>query len=515
MVRINKGLLPIKAHFLFFMAAMGPILPQLSVYGKELGISPVVMGTVTGILPILFLLAKPAFGLLVDVLRHYRKAIFLGLILTTSFFYAFLYFVPSRFISKYHFQQIQCSQLETCKLVDALEERSCNSTIGVLCDLKCSENETYNDLPGVVKLGLQDAVCFYNETLSCHSACDVICNDDIESNTQCLYQSFTFWSFIVLISLGTIGFNVLNSISDAICFDVIENEYDYGKQRVWGTVGFGITALISGYVVEFFSGNQWTYTPALIIMLICTALDFFACMKLEIPIIQAPTNILKNLKGLLNSYQTIIFIFYATMAGIVDSFVIYFLFWYIEDFALMTNTSNIKLLEGLIVASQTMGAEIIFFYISGAIIKRFGYAATFGGCFISYGIRYGLISLVPSPWWIIPIEALMQGPSYALIYTTIVAYANAISPPGMSATMQGIAAGMDDGFGYAVGSVIGGVLYKYVGGTITLRIFSGLSMICGITYLIIHKTILRNVKDPTAVKEPKYLSPENARELVA
>ena len=26
-------------------------------------------------------------------------------------------------------------------------------------------------------------------------------------------------------------------------------------------------------------------------------------------------------------------------------------------------------------------------------------------------------------------------------------YANAIAPPGMSATMQGIAAGMDDGFG--------------------------------------------------------------------
>lgn len=34
------------------------------------------------------------------------------------------------------------------------------------------------------------------------------------------------------------------------------------------------------------------------------------------------------------------------------------------------------------------------------------------------------------------------------------AYANAIAPPGASATMQGIAAGMDDGFGKWSGTII-------------------------------------------------------------
>lgn len=41
----------------------------------------------------------------------------------------------------------------------------------------------------------------------------------------------------------------------------------------------------------------------------------------------------------------------------------------------------------------------------------------------------------------------MQGPTYALCYTTIVAYASKVSPPGTTATVQGIVAGMDDGFG--------------------------------------------------------------------
>lgn len=67
--------------------------------------------------------------------------------------------------------------------------------------------------------------------------------------------------------------------------------------------------------------------------------------------------------------------------------------------------------------------------------------------FMFYALRLALISFAPTPWWIVPIELTMQGPTYALIYTTIVAYANAIAPPGMSATMQGIAAGVDDGLG--------------------------------------------------------------------
>lgn len=66
---------------------------------------------------------------------------------------------------------------------------------------------------------------------------------------------------------------------------------------------------------------------------------------------------------------------------------------------------------------------------------------------MAYSLRLGLISLIQSPWWVLPVELFMQGPTYAMCYTTIVAYASAVAPPGTSATMQGLVAGMDDGFG--------------------------------------------------------------------
>lgn len=62
-----------------------------------------------------------------------------------------------------------------------------------------------------------------NETSSCQEGitnnCNVTC-DNFEDN-HCLYTSITFWGFILLMSLGNIGFNVSNCISDAICFDIL------------------------------------------------------------------------------------------------------------------------------------------------------------------------------------------------------------------------------------------------------------------------------------------------------
>lgn len=48
------------------LLAMGPILPQINVVGRELGISPSVMGYLMSVLPIIYVLAKPLVGFLAD-----------------------------------------------------------------------------------------------------------------------------------------------------------------------------------------------------------------------------------------------------------------------------------------------------------------------------------------------------------------------------------------------------------------------------------------------------------------
>lgn len=96
---------------------MGPILPFLPVYGKQLGVSPLVMGSITAGLPILFLIAKPVFGFIVDYFRTWRKLIFMALLAVTSSCYILMYFLPvlpGPLLPDHHFQNVSCASLPLC-----------------------------------------------------------------------------------------------------------------------------------------------------------------------------------------------------------------------------------------------------------------------------------------------------------------------------------------------------------------------------------------------------------------
>ncbi|XP_066991663.2 major facilitator superfamily domain-containing protein 6 [Anabrus simplex] len=531
MVKINYKLLPVKAHYFFFMASMGPILHQLNVFGKQLGVSEIVIGSINAILPILFLLAKPLFGLIVDYFRDQRKLVFIVLVCSMNMFYILMYFIPHPpvpVISEYKLTNIEFESDFNCRSQEALAIQGCGENRQVLCDWTCNNNSNGSSLSAILTKAESNStdqfeVCgtkfseHFNtmEAMKCNFTCVL---DKTSDNADCLYGTPTFWSFVILMSLGTIGFNVANSISDAICFDVLGSggEMGYGMQRVWGTLGFGVTALLSGLAVDMWSGSSATkdYTPAFLLVLVFGVIDFICCLKLELPVIPRSENIFKDLGKMLRHKHISIFLVFATFAGITDSFIIYFLFWYLEDLASSTgDMMKMKLLEGLVIAAETLVGEVIFFMLSGKILRLIGYGHSLTLCFLAYALRLGLVSFITSPWWVLPIELFMQGPSYAMCYTTIVAYASAVSPPGTSATMQGIVAGMDDGFGYAVGSMVGGVLYKWVGGRTAFKLFAGTALTCSIAHLIVYELFLKKTMIPAGKAQAEYRSPAEAAQM--
>ncbi|XP_078033340.1 major facilitator superfamily domain-containing protein 6 isoform X2 [Augochlora pura] len=521
---LNYKQLPVKAHYFFFMAAMGPILPFFPVYGKQLGVSPVVMGSITAVLPILFLIAKPAFGYLVDYFVSWRKTIFMILLGTTSISFICMYFLPARpepIWSDHMFENMSCTSLKHCSPEVIVQSGSCIGAKYTMCHWNC----TNNNFSALVQFADYEGEVSFTENNTCLMDTNVVSNCSKSDNCKvscdnfndkhCLYTSITFWGFIILMSLGNIGFNVCNSISDAICFDVLGEggEMSYGRQRVWGTIGFGISAFLAGYAVDYWSEGKMikVYTPAFLLIFVFSFFDIIFCRKLKLPVMSGSGNILKDVFQILKLKPIIIFLCFATIAGILDSFIIYFLFWYLEDLALVTGHMNeIKLIEGLIVAAQTLGGEVVFFPLSGKILKKFGFGYTFTFCFICYAFRLGLISLASTPWWVIAVELFMQGPTYALCYTSIVAYASKIAPPGTSATVQGIVAGMDDGFGFAIGSLVGGILYKLLGGVTTLRLLSSLAAVTALMYFILHVLYLKHTM-PETKTTVEWKSPEDAR----
>ncbi|XP_019892966.1 major facilitator superfamily domain-containing protein 6 [Musca domestica] len=510
MAVINKRLLPIKAHFFFFMAAMGPILPQLSVIGKQIGIAPEVMGYITCILPVMYVIAKPMFGFIADYFSHFRKFIFISLIVGMTLSYACFYFIPEN--TNLQLNPLQDVTMDMKNMTHCREELMdpTNTNISI-SKATCTDNSNSNfTFPAYFLDTRTEAISKYNLTSNYEQY--YIClgsnitttlpneSSRLKFNGTCqfeyspeqsnsLYLSATFWIFVILMCCGTIGFNVTNSISDAICFDMLGDaaEHKYGNQRVWGTIGFGLTALISGVVVDLWTVDTVkSFTPALVIMLIFSAFDLMSVSKLKLPKLSSSESITKDVWQCIKQPAVATFLVFATIAGIIDSFIIFFLFWHVEEVAAETGyMDQIKLIEGCVVAAECLAGEVPFFFYSGKIIKKLGYVHCMSMCFFFYAVRLGLISWIPNPWYLVGVELFFQGCTYALCYTVIVAYASEIAPPGTSATIQGLIAGMDDGLGFSIGSLIGGLAFKRFHGRRSFMYFSILAICTCVAHIVL------------------------------
>lgn len=160
----------------------------------------------------------------------------------------------------------------------------------------------------------------------------------------------------------------------------------YGAQRVWGTIGFGVSALIAGVAGALYGSDViHSIAPPLIVMIVFSSVDVLCIKWLRLPPLSSATSIWDEVMQLLRQRTIVIFLAFATLAGILDSFIIYYMFWHLEDVAAVSGfTPSIKLIEGCVVAAECLGSEILFFLISGKILKRIGYVHCLTFCFAMY-----------------------------------------------------------------------------------------------------------------------------------
>ncbi|XP_052754961.1 major facilitator superfamily domain-containing protein 6 isoform X1 [Galleria mellonella] len=587
--KIDKGLVPIKVHFFFFFAALGPLLPQINVFGRQLGVSPGVMGMVTAVLPLLWAAAKPLFGYVVDFWPAHRKLVFMLLITVMTGSYCCLWFLPMPEqpetteppVLEYIYNLNDTIYLKKYNNDPFLDKYTCqwNCSMGENFDVFLSNstfvNTVYidaqvtNESCSHLHMGFDDAragqiictpvkncnlLCF-EENLSgtnrsrreVHSASnnaienaskqplsltnaskqDVSKLTSVSNETNDnFYMTVTFWAFVVLMCVGTVAFNVANCIGDAVCFDVLGPDHGskYGAQRAWGTAGYGVTALLGGWLVDLVSESDIkNFTPAFIIAILATIVDLFSCRALNLPSLSSPEDSGKALREVLRIPRVMLFIVFAVIAGTFDSFIIYYMFWFLEEIAEETGyMAKIKLIEGVVIAAQSFIGELLFFYFSGKIINRWGYGTTMTFSLFCYGVRMALIAVIRNPWHLVYIESIMQGPTYALCYSTIVGYAAEVAPPGYSATVQGIVAGMDDGVGFALGSLVGGQLYAGAGGRGSFLALGGAAVVASAAHAALFALLTRctdkqtDTKDSQApLPEGEKFLPENQRDATA
>jgi len=186
------------------------------------------------------------------------------------------------------------------------------------------------------------------------------------------------------------------------------------------------------------------------------------------------------------------------IVGILTSIIWQWLPWFLWDLAdtlaetescnKVDHTTWLTLLLSLVMGIQCFAGEVPMFFLSGWVLKKLGHINTMTMVLAAFGLRFLLYSFLTDPWMSLPIEVL-NGITFGIFYATMASYAHIIAPPGMEATMQGVVGAAFEGAGVAIGSLVGGAVYKAKGGVFMFRAFGIFSLACCLLHLVFQLTL--------------------------
>lgn len=459
--------------YLFFNVGLACVIPYLPVHAKEIGISAISVGVVYCILPVFTMIVKPLFGFIADHFDVSKSlmTVFLGVIMLSS--------SSTVSIPRKHTMinsVIHCSPSGTDLFFKAKPNTACsldtlnNKTLK--CYMHCSECVTFANITAknsslekvcrekvahraevttvlersnssysfsVQDIDLSDrkmnTVCFVNLTFTCKAFCEPMLQECLIGKEEPEYSSEQFSLFLIFATLCVSVCSVATSFSDAICFNELEeNAHLYGKQRLWGTVGWGLLSPVAGYLNEALSGDSFlkAYQPGAILQIIILMYDLYIVSKLKTKNMKYSQNICKDIGKLLQSFKMLAFLMGVFVVGSFTAILWSFLYWYLGNIG-----GKSKILFGLIPAVQCFAGELPYFFFAGTLISKLGHFNILTVNFIMFGIRFIGYSFLSNPWLVLPIE-LLQGPTYGLFYANMASFANVAALPGTETTVQGL-----------------------------------------------------------------------------
>ena len=256
--------------------------------------------------------------------------------------------------------------------------------------------------------------------------------------------ALTFGLCMCLVLAATIFQSIQMPFVDALCFGLLgERAGDYGKQRLWGSIGWGIFAFVSGIAVDKYNekidSDRTHYDPIFYMYISFIALTFLCTVFMKFPPHQSAKKIRQHIFRVLRKAHVIAYFGLVIVMGIGFGITGSFLFLFMDEL------NSTYLIMGL---SQTITtiAEIPCFFVSGPVIKRLGHNGVFCLALFAFCIRFLGFSIAPNPWVILPFQVL-HGITFGLFWAAAVSYATIIAPEGMVATLQTIVSSLHFGVG--------------------------------------------------------------------
>jgi PPP family 3-phenylpropionic acid transporter len=283
-------------------------------------------------------------------------------------------------------------------------------------------------------------------------------------------------SLLPLVVLYAFFGSPIGSVMDnSVVTQLGDRKADYGRVRLWGSVGWGVSAFVMGPVLER-AGLGWAFTGYLAAMAILFLYSFV------VPIVGAErsASFTAGARVLARNGRFLGLMIMALVYGISIAMLLNYLFLHMSAMG----ASETLMAWTLVLATIS---EVPFLFLSGRIITRYGINRIIAVAFLLMAIRAFIYAFMPAPWWVLPVNLLLAGPTFALFWAGAVAEANRLAPSGLGATAQGALGSVMFGLGAAAGNFLGGAVFDRYGGaplmqavgwalTLTLVIFVALRL---------------------------------------
>ncbi|XP_050546793.1 uncharacterized protein LOC126908605 [Daktulosphaira vitifoliae] len=315
-----------------------------------------------------------------------------------------------------------------------------------------------------------------------------------------VFCTWTFWLFTTIVILRMILCMIGEVLQETICMQILDGDTKkFGEQRLWGAVGCGVTSIIAGCIIDWYSKGQEhkNHLPGYLLSMIIFFVDFMIARKLKVPESDGSTeNILKDVKKVINSAKVCVFLVWAVAGGIFCAYIWFYFIWYVDDLATIYHPerkSVLHTIKGLSLTIECLGGEVPFFYLSGYLLKHTGHMNGFSLSFALFACRFLLYSVIRDPLWVLPVETL-NGVTFGLSYIAGVSYAAKIAPTGSEGTLQGLFSMAFHGFGASLGAAIAGYTFDNLGSIMAFRLIGIIAIITCIIQIIINYFINKNKK---------------------
>ncbi|MCX6068827.1 MAG: MFS transporter, partial [Chloroflexi bacterium] len=249
-----------------------------------------------------------------------------------------------------------------------------------------------------------------------------------------------------------IFFSPISAFADSATMFMLKDQKEmYGRIRVGGTLGFGVMAMLAGFLVQNY-GLKFTFWGG--------GITYFLALLVSQKLVYDRTvGVSASRNGayaLLKNRSWQLFLSLALAGGLAASVTNSYLLSYMKDLGADAGYMGLALTIGTL-------SEFPTFFFGNWLLKRFKSRSLLNLALIITAIRLLALSLATSPLLVL-VTQLLNGVSFSAMWMAGVSYADENAPAGMSASAQGLFGATVYGIGAAIGGFVGGLLLDSLGG---------------------------------------------------